>query len=97
MSGPAAVPSVRVEIFDQPYHLRGADIEYVQRIAAVVDAKMRAVAAAGGTADSLRIAVLAALNLADEMESLRRSHEALQHERQRIQELSGVLDRALAG
>ncbi|HEY1805614.1 MAG TPA: cell division protein ZapA [Terracidiphilus sp.] len=58
---------VTVEIYDQLYHLSGQDPEHIRELASVVDAKMRAVAAAGRTADSLRVAVLAALNLADEV------------------------------
>jgi cell division protein ZapA len=58
---------VTVEIYDQIYHLSGQDAEHIRELAAVVDAKMRAVAAQGRTVDSLRVAVLAALNLADEL------------------------------
>jgi cell division protein ZapA len=58
---------VTVEIYDQTYHLSGQDIEHIRKLAALVDAKMRAVAAQGRTVDSLRVAVLAALNLADEL------------------------------
>jgi len=58
---------VTVEIYDQVYHLTGQDAEHIRELAARVDAKMRAVAAQGHTADSLRVAVLAALNLADEL------------------------------
>ncbi len=58
---------VTVEIYDQLYHLSGQDPEHIKELAACVDAKMRAVAAHGKTADSLRVAVLAALNLADEL------------------------------
>lgn len=58
---------ITVEIYDQVYHLSGQNAEYVRALAARVDAKMRAVAARGRTADSLRVAVLAALNLADEL------------------------------
>lgn len=58
---------VTVEIYDQLYHLSGQDPQHVRELAAFVDAKMRAVAAQGKTADSLRVAVLAALNLADEL------------------------------
>ena len=46
--------SVRVEIFDQPYNLRGSDPEYVMKLAEYVDGKMRAVAEATSTVDSLR-------------------------------------------
>jgi cell division protein ZapA len=58
---------VTVEIYDQLYHLSGQDTNHVRALAARVDAKMRAVAAQGRTVDSLRVAVLAALNLADEL------------------------------
>ena len=34
--------SVRVEIFDQAYNLRGSDPEYILKLAEYVDAKMRA-------------------------------------------------------
>ncbi len=58
---------VQVEIFGQTYSFRaGADPEYVRRLAAHVDAAMQEVSRQPGTVDSLRIAVLAALNIADE-------------------------------
>ena len=79
-SGPDDAPNpdaVSVEIYDQIYNLRGTDAEYIQQLANLVDAKMRAVAAHGGTADSLRVAVLAALNIADELLSLRARYDAL--------------------
>ena len=65
--GGNAAGYVTVEIYDQIYHLSGQDAEHIRELAAVVDAKMRAVAAQGRTVDSLRVAVLAALNLADEL------------------------------
>ena len=75
---PAATPeAVSVEIYDQIYNLRGSDGEYIQQLAALVNAKMRAVAAHGGTADSLRVAVLAALNIADELLALRARYDSL--------------------
>jgi cell division protein ZapA len=58
---------ITVEIYDQTYHLAGQDTAHIRDLAARVDAKMRAVAAQGRTVDSLRVAVLAALNLADEL------------------------------
>ena len=58
---------VTVEIYDQVYHLSGQDADHIRELAARVDNKMRAVAAHGRTVDSLRVAVLAALNLADEL------------------------------
>lgn len=62
-----AAEYVTVEIYDQLYHLSGQNAEHIRELAARVDAKMRAVAKHGRTADSLRVAVLAALNLADEL------------------------------
>ena len=66
-----------VDIYDQIYQLRGVNPEYIERLAEVVDLKMRAVSAHGATVDSLRVAVLAALNLADELTTLRAKYEAL--------------------
>lgn len=66
-----------VDIYDQIYHLRGPDPRYLEQLSALVDAKMRAVAKHGTTVDSLRVAVLAALNIADELVSLRQQRDAL--------------------
>lgn len=77
-SAPGAVSSnLVVDIYDQIYHLRGPDPMYLQQLSALVDAKMRAVAQQGTTVDSLRVAVLAALNIADELVTLRQQRDAL--------------------
>jgi cell division protein ZapA len=67
--------SVRVEIFDQPYNLRGSDPDYILKLAEYVDAKMRAVAEATNTIDTVRLAVLAALNIADEYHLLKKKQD----------------------
>ena len=67
--------SVRVEIFDQAYNLRGSDPEYILKLAEYVDAKIRAVAEATNTIDTVRLAVLAALNIADEYHLLKKKQE----------------------
>src|ERR1700689_5879524 len=67
--------SVRVEIFDQAYNLRGSDPEYILKLAEYVDSKMRAVAGATNTIDTVRLAVLGALNIADEYHLLQRKQE----------------------
>jgi cell division protein ZapA len=67
--------SVRVEIFDQAYNLRGSDPEYILKLAEYVDAKMRAVAEATNTIDTVRLAVLAALNVADEYHLLKKRQD----------------------
>ncbi|HWW96115.1 MAG TPA: cell division protein ZapA [Edaphobacter sp.] len=69
--------AVSVDIYDQIYNLRGTDPAYIERLAAIVDAKMRAVAALGNTVDSLRVAVLAALNIADELCTARQRHDQI--------------------
>jgi len=88
--------SVRVEIYDQAYNLRGTDPEYIFKLAEYVDAKMRSVAEQTATIDSLRLAVLAALNIADEYHVLRHQYEAISRDvAQRTRELSGALDEVL--
>jgi cell division protein ZapA len=84
---------VTVEIYDQIYHLSGQDAEHIRELAAVVDAKMRAVAAQGRTVDSLRVAVLAALNLADELSQA--SGADARAGQARAASLRGLLDEVL--
>jgi cell division protein ZapA len=84
---------VTVEIYDQVYHLSGQDAEHIRDLAARVDAKMRAVAAHGRTVDSLRVAVLAALNLADELTQAGGVDARLGHAR--AASLRGLLDEVL--
>lgn len=84
---------VTVEIYDQVYHLSGQDAEHIRDLAARVDAKMRAVAAHGRTVDSLRVAVLAALNLADELAQAGGADALLGHAR--AANLRGLLDEVL--
>lgn len=88
--------SIRVEIYDESYNLRGSDPAYIQRLAEVVDAKMRAVAQHTSTVDSLRVAVLAALNLADDYYQLKRKYDGIESEyTSRASDLGHALDRAL--
>ncbi|MFZ3263095.1 MAG: cell division protein ZapA [Terriglobales bacterium] len=88
--------SVRVEIFDQVYNLRGSDAGYILQLAEYVDGKMRAVSEQTSTVDSVRLAVLAALNIADEYHLLKRSLEAPSPEvRERASKLSSALDEIL--
>ena len=63
---------MRVEIFGQTYSIRG-DLEekYVQKLAKCVDEKMHAIAGATGIVDTQKLAVLAALAIADELHSLK--------------------------
>ena len=88
--------SVRVEIFDQVYNLRGSDADYILKLAEYVDGKMRAVSEQTATVDSVRLAVLAALNIADEYHLLKRRLETPSPEaRQRASKLANALDEVL--
>lgn len=96
----AAAQFVTVDIYDQTYRLHGQDTAYVQHLAEMVDTKMRAVAAQGKSVDSLRVAVLAALNIADELASLEQRYNALagttkENLRNRASKLTGLLDAVL--
>ena len=88
--------SVRVEIFDQAYNLRGSDPEYILKLAEYVDSKMRAVAEQTHTVDTARLAVLAALNIADEYQLLKRKIESGSTDYlQRAHHLAHALDEVL--
>jgi cell division protein ZapA len=88
--------SVRVEIFDQGYNLSGPDPQYILKLAEYVDAKMRAVAEQTRTVDTVRVAVLAALNIADEYHLLKRSQdEGAVDYLKRASNLSNALDEIL--
>jgi cell division protein ZapA len=88
--------SVRVEIFDQAYNLRGSDPEYILKLAEYVDGKMRAVAEATNTIDTVRLAVLAALNIADEYHLLKKNQDTGTTDYQkRAHQLSRALDEVL--
>lgn len=89
--------SVRVEIFDQAYSLRGTDPEYIHRLADYVDTKIRLVAQQASTVDSTRLAILAALNIADEFLTIKRKYESVSGDyTQRASHLVGALDEILA-
>lgn len=74
-SDPALV-TVRVNIFDQIYSLRSPKGEaHIRQLAQVVDERMRQISAHTTTFELSRIAVLAALNIADELQDLKARHE----------------------
>ena len=90
--------AVQVQIFGLTYTVRaGADPGYVERLAAYVDEQMREVSKGSGAVDSVRIAVLAALNIADECfrnkEALGKAGSATRQRANRLaKELSSALD-----
>lgn len=86
---------VTVEIMGQQLEVNTDDREdRVRAIAAAVDAKIRDIRANGKTINSVNVVIQAALNLAEELELLRRDHEAvmtrLQGLNERLSEVIGV-------
>jgi cell division protein ZapA len=89
--------TVQVTIFHQTYTLRSSgDEREIQELADSVDQIMSAIAAKSASADSLRVAVLACLHLADRLRTLERELAQL---RQRVDQKSEqfrlLLDRAI--
>jgi cell division protein ZapA len=89
--------SVSVEILGQRYPIRAAlDPEYIRRLAAYVDGKVRAASDSAPSSDPVRLAVLAALNIADELfRHLETSRAAGGTVVERAEELERLLDRVL--
>ena len=88
---------IPVEIHGQQYPIRSTlDPDYVARLASYVDEKMRAAGESTPTGDSLRLAVLAALNIADELFRCRDVTRTRTGElAERAGELERLLDRLL--
>jgi len=88
---------VKVEIYGQSYTMSGeVDEAYVQKLARYVDEKMRAVSEATQTVDSVRVAVLTAMALADELHT--RQNETGERDdalRERAQQCLSILEHAL--
>ena len=88
---------VKVEIHGQEYPIRsGLDPKYVAELAGYVDEKIRAASRETPAADTLKVAVLAALNIADEYfrsrDEEQRRHDSIAD---RAVELERMLDLAL--
>ena len=94
---PAGTPTIRVEIYNQTYNIRSdGDSEYVTGLAEFVDQRMREISSGTLTVDSLKVAILAALHIADELHRLKRLHEqADQQLAARSSECAEMLDRLL--
>jgi len=90
---------VKVKIFGQEFTIKGEDTaEYVEGLADFVDKKMREVAAASSVITSHKVAILTAINIADELFRLRKEKEEAEAAlRERVENLGGRLDRVLGG
>lgn len=91
--------STEVEIFGSRYQLRGEqNSEYLQQLARLVDTKMREIGKQVPVVDSGKIAILVALNLADELTQCNNQQEGERVEiMEKVAELTGVLNEALDG
>lgn len=90
--------SIRVEIYNQTYNIRSfdGDGEYIIQLAEYVDGKMREIASKTLTVDSLKVAILAALQIADDLHRLKTLHDKADEElAARSGECAEMLDRLL--
>lgn len=88
---------MKIEIYDQMYNINGEqDEEYFKELAAYVDGKMRAIAEQTHMVDSLKVAVLAALNIADEMFTVRQKQQEIEGPlRKRVEKCVAMVEKAL--
>jgi cell division protein ZapA len=93
----SAEQSVRVEIYNQTYSIRSdGDNEYIMGLAEYVDRKMREISSGTFTVDSLKVAILAALHIADEFHQLKmQQHQSDSQLASRSAECAEMLDRVL--
>lgn len=71
--------SVQIEIFGQVYAVKGKDDPaYIRELAAYIDAKMKEVQKGTGTVEPLRVAILTALTITDELYRLRERNGAIE-------------------
>ena len=87
--------SVTVTIFGHEYTLKGeAEADYVQKIAQFVDRRMKEVAESSTIASSTKIAILAAINIADELfRERQKRHEALAMLDERTGHIASMLEK----
>lgn len=92
-----AAPTIRVEIYNQTYSIRSdGDSEYLMQLADFVDSRMREISSGTLTVDSLKVAILAALHIADELHRLKQTHEQADTQlATRSAECAEMLDRLL--
>jgi cell division protein ZapA len=85
---------IDVEIFGQSYKIRGdADSKHIQKLADFVDEKMREIVDATSTVDTMKVAILASLNIADEYFQLKKELDLTEREtRKRVEKYQNSLD-----
>jgi len=97
MEATTSSPTIRVEIYNQTYNIRSdGDTEYIIQLAEFVDSRMREISSGTLTVDSLKVAILAALHIADELHRLKNMHEQADSQlAARSTECAEMLDRLL--
>jgi cell division protein ZapA len=88
---------MKIQIYDQAYNINsGQSDEYLRELAAYVDGKMHEIAEATQMADSLKVAVLAALNIADELFTVRERQQQIEGPlRKRVEKCVSMVERAI--
>ncbi len=89
--------SVRVSIYGHEYTLKGeAEPEYVEQVAEFVDRKMREVAENSTLVSTTKVAILAAINIADELfRERRKRQEALAMLDDRTGQIAALLEKEM--
>jgi cell division protein ZapA len=97
MDASTSSPTIRVEIYNQTYNIRSdGDTEYIIQLAEFVDSRMREISSGTLTVDSLKVAILAALHIADELHRLKNMHEQADSQlAARSSECAEMLDKLL--
>lgn len=95
-----AATTVEVDIYGATYHVRGEnDPEHLRRLAGLVDDKMREVATHVATVDTAKIAILAALNIAEDLVRSRKGRDGEREEisviTDKVEMLTGRLQEVL--
>ena len=88
---------MKIEIYDQSYNVNAdGNEEYLKELAAYVDGKMRSIAESTRMVDSLKVAMLAALNIADEAFTLRQRQQEIDGPlRKRVEKCVAMVEKAL--
>lgn len=89
---------LKVNIYGNDYPIKGnTDVEYIRKVAKYVDTKMREVNKSVASESTLKVAILAALNITDELfkERSLKKDSTLKNFSDRIEKLHMILDESL--
>jgi len=86
--------SIEVDILGQKYTIKGdAPEDYIKKLAAFVDLKLKEVHSSSPSMAPLKAAILVSLNIADELHRLREEHEkAAKNIEEKAKVLTGLFD-----